>query len=323
VPRSVLGVFVAGLLLLVSSSAAASPVELQAAGPTPAIAGPASATALAVRWPIPGPPNAAFPIRATFYYPWSPGAWDQLGTDPYTRFHPSAGRYDSADPTVIAAHLADMEWAHIDAALSSWWGQGTWTDARLEQLVNLSAGRSVTWAPYVESEGYGNPSVADIDSDIDSFVSRFASRSEVLHIDGKMVVFVYGQGSDDCAMAQRWTDANHGRVYLVLKVVSGFRSCVAQPDAWHQYGPAEATSTILPWSFAVSPGFWKPGKSVRLTRNEARWRQDVVAMVASNALFQLVTTFNEWGEGTAVESASEWATPSGHGLYLDVLHELP
>ena len=45
-------------------------------------------------------------------------------------------------------------------------------------------------------------------------------------------------------------------------------------------------------------------------------------MVASHAYLQLVTTVNEWGEGTAVESAREWATPSGHGAYLDALHEL-
>jgi hypothetical protein len=44
-------------------------------------------------------------------------------------------------------------------------------------------------------------------------------------------------------------------------------------------------------------------------------------MLTSNARFQLVTTFNEWGEGTAVESALEWASPSGFGAYLDVLHE--
>lgn len=35
---------------------------------------------------------------------------------------------------------------------------------------------------------------------------------------------------------------------------------------------------------------------------------------------QLVTTFNEFGEGTAVESSREWATRSGYGAYLDVLH---
>lgn len=36
-------------------------------------------------------------------------------------------------------------------------------------------------------------------------------------------------------------------------------------------------------------------------------------MAASKAQFQLVTTFNERGEGTAVEPATEWASVSGFG----------
>ena len=43
-------------------------------------------------------------------------------------------------------------------------------------------------------------------------------------------------------------------------------------------------------------------------------------MVSSNAKWQLVTTFNEWGEGTIVEPASEWVSTSGYGQYLDALH---
>jgi hypothetical protein len=42
--------------------------------------------------------------------------------------------------------------------------------------------------------------------------------------------------------------------------------------------------------------------------------------VSSGAPFQLVTSFSEWGEGTAIESAKEWATPSGFGAYLDAPH---
>jgi hypothetical protein len=41
--------------------------------------------------------------------------------------------------------------------------------------------------------------------------------------------------------------------------------------------------------------------------------------VASAEPWQLVISFNEWGENTATESAEEWASPSGHGQYLDVL----
>ena len=43
-------------------------------------------------------------------------------------------------------------------------------------------------------------------------------------------------------------------------------------------------------------------------------------MAASEANFQLITTFNEWGEGTAVETANEWTSQSGFGEYLDALH---
>jgi hypothetical protein len=46
-------------------------------------------------------------------------------------------------------------------------------------------------------------------------------------------------------------------------------------------------------------------------------------MVASREPWQLVTTFNEWGEGTAVEPAREWRSHSGFGKYLDALHRRP
>ena len=45
-------------------------------------------------------------------------------------------------------------------------------------------------------------------------------------------------------------------------------------------------------------------------------------MVASGAEWQLVETFNEWPEGTAVESAREWGSPSGFGTYLDAMHDV-
>jgi hypothetical protein len=35
--------------------------------------------------------------------------------------------------------------------------------------------------------------------------------------------------------------------------------------------------------------------------------------------FQLVTTWNEWGEGSAVESAAQWRRPRGLGYYADRL----
>lgn len=68
-------------------------------------------------------------------------------------------------------------------------------------------------------------------------------------------------------------------------------------------------------------GFWLVGEEPRLPRDPLRWTQDIANMLGSSARWQLVTTFNEWAEGTYVESAEEWASDSGFGTYLDALHE--
>jgi hypothetical protein len=45
-------------------------------------------------------------------------------------------------------------------------------------------------------------------------------------------------------------------------------------------------------------------------------------MAAADEPWHLITTFNEWGEGTSVEEAVEWET-ADHGEYLEVLHDNP
>ena len=87
----------------------------------------------------------------------------------------------------------------------------------------------------------------------------------------------------------------------MLKIFSGYKTCASQPDSWHQYSPAVATDRQAGYSYAISPGFWLKGQAVRLARDLARWNTNVSAMVASAEKWQLVTTFNEWGEGTSVE----------------------
>jgi hypothetical protein len=180
---------------------------------------------------------------------------------------------------------------------------------------------SVHWTVYVEGESLRDPSVAQIQSDLVYIRDRYASRREYLRIGGRFVVFVYAAPGDGCGMADRWTRGNTIGAYVVLKVFPGFVGCASQPDGWHQYGPAVAASDQAGYSYTVSPGFFKKGETApRLARRPSSFAADVRQMVASGAPFQLVTTFNEWGEGTSVESAREWTSPSGYGTYLDILH---
>lgn len=262
------------------------------------------------------------PITAGFLYPWFPKAWTQ-GVFPFTNYTPSLGWYDSSDPATIDKQLALGADAGLEAFISSWWGPGHHTDKALPALLGRitatnSPAPTMRLAVYYEEEGQSNPSSAKIVDDLRYLEANYFSNSGYLRVNGKPVIFVWADPSDGADMATRWADAKTafgGDVYVVLKVFSGYRKVTPQPDSWHQYGPAVAYSEQLPFSATVSPGFWLKGEAApRLGRDIDRFRTDVKRMRDSGAFWQLVTSWNEWGEGTSVEPANEFGT-----AYVDAL----
>ncbi len=257
------------------------------------------------------------PVRAAFFYPWFPNAWAQQGFDPFTNYTPTFGFYDSQDDAIIDQQLALADRANLDAFISSWWGPGHHTDAAIQHILDRTnaIGSSVDWALYYEEEGQSDPSVAEIEEDLRYMKANIFNKPSYMKIQGKPVLFVYADG-DGSNMAARWAQARiiHPDVYLVLKVFSGYRTDPNQPDSWHQYGPAVSYDDQTPNSVSVSPGFWKKGDGVRLVRDLARFESDVDRMVNSGAFWHLITTWNEWGEGTQIEPDEEFGND-----YIDVL----
>jgi hypothetical protein len=263
-----------------------------------------------------------FPIRAAFYYPWFPETWRKDGRL-FSKYHASLGEYSSARRAVIRRHLEAMRHGRIEAGIVSWWGRGHRSDRRLAKIlaVTQSIRSRFRWTIYYEPEGYGDPGVERVASDLKYVAQRFGRKLAYLRVHGRPVVFVWADGGDGCDTAARWRQAAEGlRLYLVLKLFHGYRGCRDQPQSWHEYAPAHSTDERGSDSFSVSPGFWHASETrPRLQRDLDRFRADARRMAASRARWQLVTTFNEWGEGTAVESAREWESRSGHGHYLDAL----
>jgi hypothetical protein len=263
--------------------------------------------------PAPGFQPAA-PIQAAFFYPWFDNAWKQGGVFPYTNYTPSLGWYSSTNDATIDQQLTLAKQAHLEAFIGSWWGQGHHTDTSLQYILSRTerAGSpypEMRWSIYYENEGQGNPTVDQIVSDLQYLAANYFSHPSFLRIGGKPVVFVWAEGGDGADMASRWAQARTafgGNVHIVLKVYSGYADDPNQPDSWHQYGPATAYSSHPPHSATVSPGFWLKGEAPRLGRDLARFEADVQRVVNTGAFWQLVTTWNEWGEGTAVEPASEF-----------------
>jgi hypothetical protein len=272
--------------------------------------------------PAPRLPDLTFPIRAAFYYPWFPEAWRQQGMDPFSHYKPSLGYY-STEATTVRAQIQAMQYANIDAGLASWWGVGSATDQRISMLLKEASSSGFKWALYYEPEGQGDPATSQITGDLTYIQTHYSQQPGYLRVAGRPVLFVYADAGDGCAMSSRWKQANTLGFYIVLKVFSGYRACASQPDAWHQYAPSSAEDVQSGFSFTISPAFWKASeRAPRLARDLSRWSKSVGDMVASKEPWQLLTTFNEWGEGTSIESATEWQTSSGFGAYLDALHHI-
>lgn len=110
-----------------------------------------------------------------------------------------------------------------------------------------------------------------------------------------------------------------------VRAFGNVRDCASQPDGWHEYlVTASGESSFGAESFTVAPGYWwAQDPAPLLPRDPARWSTNVRRMVASGAKWQLALSFNEWGEGTSVESATQWSSASGFGTYLDTLRAIP
>jgi hypothetical protein len=268
----------------------------------------------------------SFPIRAAFYYAWYPEAWSRRSIFPYSRFEPTLDFYDADDARVVRAHLDALRYAHLEAGIYSWWGPAGYppTDVRFWRYLAAARSTPFRWALYYEREGYENPSVDRIRSDLEYIRDLYAWKPAYLKVDGRFVVFVYGGAGDTCrSLAERWHDANTVGAYVVLKAFDGYLSCDPQPEGWHEYSADLPEYSLGSDAFMISPGFDEASSAEpRLARDPVRWREDVTAMAASGARWQLVLSFNEWAEGTSVESATEWSSPSGFGTYLDVMHDV-
>jgi Glycosyl hydrolase family 99 len=262
------------------------------------------------------PSSLGWPVRAAFYYPWFPET-EQWAT----RYIPSLGKYDSSDPHVLATHVTHARYAGLNAFISSYWGKDSPTARRLPLLLDTAGRQDFRITAYYELQSLPISSSSSILIQEFDSLYQLSAHPAWLRVAGRPVLFVYNVGREgSCSTVSQLITANQGRFYLNLKVFVGYRECPRQPDSWHQYVPADSFDQQGSNSATVSPGFFKFNEpEPRLPRDPRRFHADLHRQVTSGARWQLVTSFNEWGEGTAVEPSKEWQTLSGHGTYLDAM----
>ncbi len=273
------------------------------------------------------------------------GGWVHWGGEnvamhdiPESTHYPAQGAYDSHDPAVIDGHI-DLAKSHgITGFIATWWGQGVYHDRAFATLLEHAGRKGFKVTVYWETApGEGAKQVDKAVDDLCYLLKRYGAADAFLKVDGKPVIFVYGRVMNEVpltswpAIIQR-TRQQSGRDFLLI--ADGYSDANAQLfDGIHTYNicgwvqgrTADELRRTAATSFSdavhlarsrgrlscltIIPGYddtkiRKPGlKAERLNGEAYRvlWEEAIKA----NPDWVLITSWNEWHEGSEIEPSWE------------------
>ena len=261
--------------------------------------------------------------------------------------YPILGAYDSHDPNLLDQHCRWAEYAGIDAFIVSWWGHGDFTDRAMDKILNSCLRHGLCACIYYETVPKPRTPQTAAD-DIIKVLNKYGRHPAHLKINGKPVVFVYGRALQQLGLTG-WLKV----IEIVNEKYEGGVTAIGDQfshgsarifDGVHTYNtagslkgmtPADvrkwAAGTYKPWvqladqagkisALTVIPGYddrkiRKPGLAVgrydtKLYR--VQWEEAIKA----DPHWILITSFNEWHEGSEIEPSLEYGQK-----YLDVTAE--
>lgn len=251
--------------------------------------------------------------------------------------YPALGPYDSHDPKTIAQHAEWCKKAGIDAWIVSWWGKGHHTDRVMPRILEgcKAAGLEVTIYYETVPRPRGATSAAD---DLLYVLNRYAGHPAWLRVDNKPVLFIYGRTLGEIGLsAWQETISQLHRQYPQKAVLIGDQLSPAAAqifDGIHTYNTAgmlagKSLDQVRQWAKKSYPAWVKtadqhgristitviPGYDDRKIRKPglcvdrmdgALYRCQWEEAIAADPHWVLVTSWNEWFEGSEVEPSAEY-----------------
>ncbi|MHC4607672.1 MAG: glycoside hydrolase family 71/99 protein, partial [Planctomycetota bacterium] len=264
-----------------------------------------------------------------FYYPWygnPEGASKRwYHWNPKTKRHdsthtPELGWYDSHDRKTVDTHIEWAKSAGIDAFIVSWWGPGSFCDRAMPGILDQCEELGFQASVYYEA----CKSTKQLGAELRGIIEKYGGRKGFLKVGGKPVIFIYGRvmgkytPAQFAAVFKELPDAFFVADTLDARYLEAF-------DGLHTYNPATPDaaglarryrSACLPcrlrgglFCATVYPGYddtviRTPG--LRIDRKGGKFYKDVWnGAVASGADWILITSFNEWHEGSEIEPSVE------------------
>lgn len=289
----------------------------------------------------------ALPLHASgerlvlaFYYAWYDMAtWEKPLPD-----HP-VQRYISADPATIERHVLWARQAGIDALVQSWYGPGTasnQTETNFALLLDIAARHGLHAAVDLEVTSPFIHSTGDVVAALRHLRTVHAAHPAYLRVGGRPVIFFWRQERypvETWQAIRQEVDPNRETVWIAEGTHLDYLQVF---DGNHLYSVAwdPAPEGVLVrwgrrvrdwsarngverfWVATVMPGYndRATGRADAFTRDRAGgeyYRRCWQGAAESGADWVIITSFNEWMEGTQIEPGV------GYGeLYLNLTREL-
>jgi len=261
--------------------------------------------------------------------------------------YPILGAYDSHDTKLLDQHCRWARGAGMDGFIVSWWGQGSYSDRAMDRILDSCQSHGLSACIYYET--VPKPQTAESAADdIVKALNKYGGHSAYLKVGGKPVVFVYGRALNQLGL-MGWLKAielvNKKSKEGVTAIGDQFSYGAARVfDGVHRYNTARFLQGLVPsaagkWAaetyrswvlladqagkistLTLIPGYddtkiRKPGLSVERYDSElyrVQWQEAIEA----DPDWILITSFNEWHEGSEIEPSLEY----GQG-YLELTAE--
>jgi hypothetical protein len=255
--------------------------------------------------------------------------------------YPALGAYDSHDPQVVETHCRQAQEAGLTGFIVSWWAHGDFHDEGMPLILDSAARHNLKVTVYYETvPPIGHPTVEGAVGDLTYIVQRYGEHPGWLKVRNEPVVFVFGRAVlqlrlSGWAKVSNDLRARHpGGAMLIGDRISSRAARIF--DGIHTYNPTRFTKgksleEIRGWArtsftdlvktagpdriagVTVIPGYddsvqpsRKPPRPITERHHGDTYRVMWEEAIAANPDWVLVTSWNEWHEGSEIEPSVEF-----------------
>jgi len=257
--------------------------------------------------------------------------------------YPELGAYDSHDPAIVEKQVSAARAAGVTGFITSWWGPDSFEDRGMPLLLEAAQRHNLTVSAYYEKVG-GADSGSRIKAavaDLGYLLAQYGHHKAWLRAGGRPVIFIYGRAIGALSPAE-WQEVeaqvrrdNPGGVALVADSLDPkFAAVFDGTSTYNVTGQTQHKSPqqIRDWAriayprmvgaagagkistVTVIPGYddSKAGRPaprpVTQRFGDETYRVLWQEAIAARPDYVLITSWNEWHEGSEIEPSLEYGS---------------